>query len=172
MTSWTVWIAGISVVGLVYAIYSVFSKKTIGLYISAVVHFVLGVFLLFFIDFLIGICVLGLVILEIITGIMLKDSRIIRKTIHITNIMLLAGLLVVGFFAFFGLHFVPQQDPYIAEHIYIMLIYVIWAIGYYLQIKQSTLRNFIIILVIFLIIQALNFFFGYYVITFLEFFLE
>ncbi|MYL58249.1 hypothetical protein GLW20_12105 [Virgibacillus halodenitrificans] len=173
MTSWASWIVvGLIVAVLIYGIYSVFSKKSMGLYISAVMHFVLGALSLILIDFLFGLYVLGLVILELIIGILLNDSRITRKTIHITNIILLVGLLVLGFFWFFGLHFVPQQDPYLAEHIYIILIYVIWGIGYYLQIKQSTMRNFIIVLIFSLIIQALNFFFVYYITTFLEFFLE
>ncbi|WP_117148951.1 hypothetical protein [Paraliobacillus zengyii] len=118
------------------------------------------------------ICALVLAVLEMIVGIILNNSRIIRKVIHITNFILLVILLVLGFFSVFGQHFVPQQDPYLAEHIQIMLIYVIWGIGYYLQIRQSTMRNFIIIFVVFLVMQALNFFFAYYVITFLEFFLE
>lgn len=173
MTSWVAGIVvGLIAAGFIYAIYSVFAKKSIGLYISAVVHIVAGVLSLVLIDFLIGVCVLGLAFLELIIGIILNDSRITRKVIHITNIILLVGLLVLGFFWFFGLHFVPQQDPYLAEHTYIMLIYVIWGVGYYLQIRQSSMRNFIITFVSFLIIQALHFFFVYYITTFLEFFLE
>lgn len=103
---------------------------------------------------------------------MSNGGKIIRAAIHITNLILLCGLLILGFFMYFGTHFVPQQDPYIAENISIILIYVIWAISYYLQIKQSSIRNFIIILVVFLLIQALYFYFIYYVITFFEFFLE
>ncbi|WP_136035771.1 hypothetical protein [Bacillus salacetis] len=78
----------------------------------------------------------------------------------------------MGFFIYFGLHFAPQPDPYTAEHIHLVLIYVIWSIGYYLQLKQSIVRNFIIIFVIFFILQVVHFFFGYYVITFLESFVE
>ncbi|GAA0600301.1 hypothetical protein GCM10009001_15880 [Virgibacillus siamensis] len=103
---------------------------------------------------------------------LINGGKSIRTAIHTTNIILLLGLLVLGFFMFFGLHFVPQKDPYIAEHISIILVYVIWVIGYYLQVKQSTVKNFIIILAVFLLIQALNVFFMYYVITFFEFFLE
>ncbi len=73
---------------------------------------------------------------------------------------------------YFGMHFVPQDDPYIAENISILLLYVIWGISYYVQLKQTTVKNFIITLVTFLIIKALYFFFMYYVITFLELFLE
>ncbi|KAB8126012.1 hypothetical protein F9U64_20995 [Gracilibacillus oryzae] len=172
MPTLIIWIvAGISWVGLGYAVYSLFAKKSTGLYISAVVHIV-GFLSVFLIDTLIGVCILGLAFLELITGIILSKSRTLRKTIHITNIILLAGLLVVGFFAFFGLHFVGQEDPYTAEHTHIMLLYVIWGISYYLQLRQSAMVNFIIILVVSLIIQALNIFYGYYVITFLESFLE
>ncbi|QDI90826.1 hypothetical protein EPH95_06255 [Salicibibacter halophilus] len=71
MTSWTAWLVVVlAVAGLVYAIYSVTTKKSLGLYISAVVHMILGVITLPSI----GLIILGLAILELIGGIILTLS--------------------------------------------------------------------------------------------------
>lgn len=81
-----------------------------------------------------------------------------RMAIHITNIIIFLGLLVLGFFMFFGLHFVPQEEPYTAEHTYILLVYVIWIISYYLQLKQLAIKNFIAVLIALVIILIIYIF--------------
>ncbi|SFE28142.1 hypothetical protein SAMN05216238_1123 [Lentibacillus persicus] len=120
MSSWTIWLAtGLAVSGVIYAVYSVFAKKPIGLYISAVFHIVLGILSLFSISFAIGLYVLSLAIVELIAGIILNDSVIIKKTIHITNIILLVGLLALGFFCVLRIAFCSStRSLHIRTHTY------------------------------------------------------
>lgn len=68
MTSWISWVAvGLMVGVLLYAIFSVFLKKSLGLYIATAFHIVLGILSLPSI----GLIVLGLAVIELITGIIM-----------------------------------------------------------------------------------------------------
>ncbi|WP_219914642.1 hypothetical protein, partial [Thalassobacillus sp. CUG 92003] len=74
MTTWIV--IGIILAGVVYAIYSVIAKKPLGLYISMVIHFVLGILSLPSI----GLYVLGLALLELIIGIVMTIKYPLLKS--------------------------------------------------------------------------------------------
>jgi len=69
MASWTVWIVP-GVFG--NAIYSLVAKKPVGLYTSALIHIVLGIWLLSSI----GLYVLGLAVLEIIAAVIMNIKAI------------------------------------------------------------------------------------------------
>ncbi len=72
----------------------------------------------------------------------------------------------------FGLHFVPQPDPYTAEYIAISIIYMLWAVSYWFQFKISTTKKIILFNFAVIILVVLYIFFIYYPISFLEYFLE
>ncbi|GEN52762.1 hypothetical protein [Halobacillus faecis] len=89
-----------------------------------------------------------------------------------TNLMLFVLFLAWGFFLYFGTHFVEQEDPYVGENLSILLVYVIWGIGYYLQLKQPTMKRALVVMVLFLGMQVVFFFNLYYVTTFFEWIFE
>ncbi|MEC3885665.1 hypothetical protein VKA52_18235 [Halobacillus sp. HZG1] len=89
-----------------------------------------------------------------------------------TNLVLFVLLLAWGFLLYFGLHFVEQEDPYIGENMAIFLVYVIWGAGYFMQLKQPTVKRAVVVLLISLGMQVLLFYSLYYVVTFFEWIFE
>ncbi|GAB4074126.1 hypothetical protein GCM10028778_16290 [Barrientosiimonas marina] len=76
MTSWTPWlIAGMITAVLIYAILSIYLRRSIGLYLAAVFHVFLGILSLPSI----GLYVLGLAILELITGVTMSVKMSAKK---------------------------------------------------------------------------------------------
>ncbi|ELK45653.1 hypothetical protein D479_13967 [Halobacillus sp. BAB-2008] len=73
---------------------------------------------------------------------------------------------------FFGTHFVPQPDPYTAENVAIVFIYILWAVSYWLQFKVQTYKSIVFINVGLIVFLGFYVVFMYYPITFLELFLE
>ncbi|SDN96116.1 hypothetical protein SAMN05421677_10261 [Halobacillus aidingensis] len=96
----------------------------------------------------------------------------IRQKIHMTNLILFVLLLAWGFLLYFGTHFVEQDDPYVGENLSILLVYVIWGLGYFIQLKQPTMKRVVAVLLLSLGFQVLYFFSMYYVITFFEWIFE
>ncbi|MYL50023.1 hypothetical protein GLV98_11040 [Halobacillus litoralis] len=89
-----------------------------------------------------------------------------------TNLILLVLLLAWGFLLYFGTHFVEQEGPYIGENLSILMVYVIWGLGYFLQLKQPTIKRAVAVLLLSLGMQVLLFYSLYYVITFFEWIFE
>ncbi|WP_446855091.1 hypothetical protein [Halobacillus faecis] len=89
-----------------------------------------------------------------------------------TNLILFVLLLAWGFLLYFGTHFVEEEDPYIGGNLSILLVYVIWGIGYFLQLTQQTMKRALVIMVVFSGMQVVYFFNMSYVITFFDWLFE
>lgn len=96
----------------------------------------------------------------------------IQQKIHMTNLILFVLLLAWGFLLYFGTHFVEQEDPYVGENLSILLVYVIWGTGYFIQLKQPTLMRAVVVMALFLALQVLYFFNIYEVTRFFEWIFE
>ncbi|TMN22098.1 hypothetical protein [Lentibacillus cibarius] len=72
-----------------------------------------------------------------------------KKTyIHILNIIGLIVFLVFNAFAYLGMNFTPSNEPLTAEYVFLASFYIILGGFYYLQLKHSTIKKFIVIIII------------------------
>ncbi|WP_411953389.1 hypothetical protein ACKXGF_08735 [Alkalibacillus sp. S2W] len=68
--------------------------------------------------------------------------------IHILNILAFIALIVFNLFAYLGMNFTPQNEPYIAEYTFLASFYFILALFYYLQLKQTSLKSLLVIIIV------------------------
>ncbi|KHE69541.1 hypothetical protein [Halobacillus sp. BBL2006] len=71
-----------------------------------------------------------------------------RIAIHVVNLLFLIFLLGIGSLAYLGMNFAPYPGNHVGENIGLLMIYVFWGVGYYLQLKQKTITRFIIFFVL------------------------
>ncbi|ARI77895.1 hypothetical protein [Halobacillus mangrovi] len=83
-----------------------------------------------------------------------------KTAVHVLNLLFLIFLLFLGFLAYLGMNFAPYPGSHTGENIGLIMIYVFWAVGYYLQVKQKTLVRFITFFVLEFIFLCLWFFYA------------